>query len=329
MRGVRRPLVSITFLSPAASLVVFVCLVPLAMLYLMRRRGRRTRTAIGLPETSRRVYIAPVAAIVSIGCLLGLAASQPVIQFQRKIVMRTDAEAMIVIDTTKSMLARSNPESATRLERAKADALTLRSAVPTLPVGLASLTDRTLPHLFPSPNENDFRATLAQSIGIERPPPVEQLLSRVTRLDTLGAVATQGFYSPTARKRILIVLTDGESLPQTNPHLSLLFHRPPGIETMFVQVSKPNERVFAGRLPVPGYRSDPTARSTLDRFASELGGKVFGESQMGVAARGVRELAGTGPTVSRGEQSHHLALAPILAAVAFLPLAFLLWRRDR
>lgn len=320
---------SITFLSPIAALLALVCLLPLAALFAIRKRGRRTRAAIGLPDPSRRSYIAPMAAIVAAGCLLGLAAAQPIIEFQETVRVRTDTEALFVLDTTKSMLARKSPGGASRLARAKADAAVLRAAIPTVPVGLASLTDRTLPHLFPSSDEDAFRATLAQSIGIERPPPAEELLSRVTRLDTLSAVATQGFYSPTARKRILVVMTDGESLPQRDPRLSVVFHKPPGIETVFVQIWKPDERVFAGRLPVSGYRSDPAARATLDRFAGGLGGTVFPESQVDAATRTVRELAGSGPTRVEGERSRHIAFAPFLAAAAFLPLAFALWRRDR
>lgn len=319
----------LVFLTPLAALVALVAVVPLAALYFVRKRGSRTRAAIGLDDPSSRTYVLPVAAIVLIGLLLGLAASQPVLQFRETVRVRTDAEALFVLDTSKSMLARRRPGGATRLERAKTDALRMRNALPTIPSGLASITDRTLPYLFPSSNENVFRATLSQAVGIERPPPVEQLLSRVTRLDTLGAVATQGFFSPSARRRLLVVLTDGESLPQTNPHITSIFRRPPGIETTFVQVWRPNERVFQGRLPDPAYRSDPTARKTLDRFASALGAKVFSESQVGAASATVEGLAGSGPTVDRGDRLRHIAFAPFLAAAAFLPLALLLWRRDR
>lgn len=320
---------TLTFLTPLAALLALVCGLPLVAFHAVRRRARRTRAAIDLPEPSVRSYGPPLGAIVLVGCLLGLAASQPVLELRDTVRLRTDAEALLVIDTTKSMLARPGAGRASRLARAKADALVLRNALPTVRVGLASVTDRTLPYLFPSADENVFRTTLAQSVGIERPPPVEQLVSRVTRLDTLGAVATQGFYSPAARKRILVVLTDGETLPQTNPHLTSLFSRPPGIETMFVQVWKPGEKVFVGRLPDPRYTSDPAARQTLDRFASALGARVFSEGQIGEAAHAVRVLAGSGPTVARGERSRHIAFAPFLAAAAFLPLAFLLWRRDR
>lgn len=319
----------LVFLTPVAALVALVAIVPLVAFYFVRKRGERTRALVGLDDPPKRAYVLPVTAIALIGLLLGLAASQPVLQFREKVRVRTDAEALFVVDTTKSMLARTRPGGATRLERAKQDALRLRNALPSIPVGLASVTDRTLPYLFPSSNENAFRATLAQSVGIERPPPVEELLTRVTRLDTLGAVATQGFFSPSAKKRLLVVFTDGESLPQTNAHITSIFRRPPGIETTFVQVWKPNERVFRGRLPDPAYRSDPAARKTLDRFAGVLGADVFSENQLGSATLTVKGLAGSGPTVERGDRLRHIAFAPFLAAAAFLPLALLLWRRDR
>jgi hypothetical protein len=321
--------VHLVFLTPLAALLAFACVVPLAGLYLVREHGRRTRGRIGLPEPPASSYLLPVAALVLVGVLLGLAASQPVLELRETTRVRTDAEALFVLDTSRSMLARGGPDGATRLARAKVDAERLRAGLPTVPVGLASVTDRTLPYLFPSPNENVFRTTLAQSVGIERPPPVEQLLSRVTRLDTLGAVATQGFFSPQARKRVLVVLTDGESLPQTNPHLTSIFDRPPGIQTAFVQVWKPDERVFQGRLPDPRYRSDPTAHTTLTRFASALGGKVFSESQLGEAEGAVQGMIGSGPTVVQGEHTRYIAFAPILAALAFFPLVLVLWRRDR
>ena len=320
---------SLTFLSPLAALLALVAVVPLAAFYAVRARGRRTRAAVGLPEPARRAYAPPFAAILVAGGLLGLAASQPVVEYQQTQRVRTDAEALVVIDTSRSMLARKRPDGPTRIERAKVVAAQLRDAIPTIPVGIASLTDRTLPHLFPSPDEDAFRMTLAQSIGIERPPPSEELLTRVTRLDTLAAVATQGFFAPSARRRVLVVLTDGETLPQTNPRLDVIFRRPPAIEPVFVQIWSPSERVFAGRLPEPGYRPDPAARETLDRFAAELGGRVFSESQVGEATSAVRALVGSGPTVVRGERDRHIAFAPFLAAAAILPLAFLLWRRDR
>jgi hypothetical protein len=320
---------NLTFLSPTAALVFVGCCLPLVALFRVRSKGRRTRLALALPEPRRRWYVVPIAALVTAATLVGLAAAQPIVQFDRTTQVRTDAEVVIAIDTTRSMLARHGRHGTSRLARAKAAALELRRSIPTVPVGIASLTDRTLPHLFPSPDEDPFRATLERSVGIENPPPSESLLSRVTRLESLASVATQGFYSPKARERVLVVLTDGESLAPTKANLDATFAQPPGIRTVLVQCWHPDERVYAGRLPEAGYRPDPTARATLDRFASEVHGAVFSESQLSEAKRAMRDDLGSGPTVVRGETKDHVALAPYLAGAAFFPLVLLLWRRDR
>jgi hypothetical protein len=321
--------VSLSFLTPIAGLVALLGLVPLAAFARIRLLARRRRRGIGLDEPPRRTHLVPAVALVAAAACLGIAAMQPVVSLDEQRRVRTDAEALIVIDTTRSMLARSTPDSASRIARAKAVAAVLHETLPTVPVGLASLTDRTLPHLFPSPDGDVFRSTLQRSIDVEQPPPVHTFSNRVTNLEALGAVATQGFYSATVQRRLLVVITDGESLPGTRARLGTLFRRPPGISTVFVHVWERDERVFRRRTPEPGYRSDPGARAALDRLAAEVSGEVFDEAELGRAASRVPQLVGSGPSVVRGERRRDVALAPHLAGVAFLPLLLVLWRRDR
>lgn len=316
-----------SFLSPIGALVALVCLLTLAALLQRRAKGRRTRSVIGLPAARFRSYVVPLAAVVFAAVFLGGAAAQPVVEFEETGRVRTDAELFIVLDTSRSMLARSDPGADTRIVRSKSAALELREALVTVPVGLASLTDRALPHLFPSVQEDAFRETLARSIGIERPPPLGSFLSRVTKLEAISAFATRGYYSPKARVRVLVVLTDGETLPWT-ARLDLLFRSPP-IQTVFVHVWRSDERVFAGAVPEPGYRSDPEARDTLDRFSASVGGTVFSEGDLGAVKQSVRRAVGDGPTVTQGVRNRHIAVAPYLAAAAFFPLVLVLWRRDR
>ncbi len=320
---------SLDVLSPLAGLVALVGLVPLAAFFHVRGRARRDRRVLGLAEPPRRARVVPLAALAAAAACLGLAAMQPVLSFDEKRRVRTDAEALVVLDTTRSMLASATPGSPSRMERAKAIATALHGALPTVPVGLASVTDRTLPHLFPSADGEVFRATLAESIGVERPPPVHSFSNRVTNLEALSAVVTQGFFSPTARRRILVVVTDGESLPGTRARLGPVFLRPPGIEVVFVQVWDRDERVFRRQVPEPGYRPDPGARAALDLLAQGLGGDVFGEDELARAATRVSQLAGSGPSVVQGERRRDVALPPYLAAAAFVPLVLVLWRRDR
>ena len=111
------------------------------------------------------------------------------------------------------MLARRDPGSPERLERAKAAARTLRAALPEVRFGIASLTDRTLPHLFPSIDQEVFESTLTRSLGIEQPPPRSSLATNATSLDALATIRTQRYFAPKSSKRLLIVLTDGESQP--------------------------------------------------------------------------------------------------------------------
>jgi hypothetical protein len=321
--------VDLAFLTPAAGLVALVALVPLAAFLHVRRTGRRTRTRLGLAEPRRRFYALPVAALAATAGCLGLSAAQPVVSFDENRSVRTDAEAIFVLDTTRSMLASDSPDSPSRLARAKAMTTALAGSLASVPVGLASVTDRTLPHAFPTGDEDVFRTTLVKAIGIERPPPVHTLLRRVTSLEALSALATQGFFSPTARRRVAVVLTDGETLPGTRARLGTLFRRPPGIATVFVHVWGREERVFRGRTAEPGYRADPSARDLLERLAAQVGGEVYDESELTRVAERLPELVGSGPTVVEGQRREDIALAPALAAAALLPLVLLLWRRER
>jgi len=227
------------------------------------------------------------------------------------------------------MLASSGSGSPTRIERAKADALELRRAIPTVPVGLASVTDRTLPYLFPTADERVFRTTLEEAIGVDRPPPAQSLLARATSLESLGVIATRGFFSPSAKRRVLVVFTDGETVAGTRARLGPLFLRPPGVSTVFVHVSRHGERIYTRGAPEIGYRTDPTSGATLAQIAEGIGGKVVGEGDVSRAAGMLQGMVGKGPTVAEGRQRRDVALSAPLAAAAVLPLVLLLWRRDR
>jgi hypothetical protein len=242
----------------------------------------------------------------------------------------------MVIDISRSMLAQRSPADPARLERAKVAAARLRASLPGVPVGIASLTNRVLPHLFPSADDDVFRATLERAIGIERPPPGSSFLSaaepglrNATSFASLASVATQRFYSRAASRRLLIVFTDGES-PRVAEQAVGRSLRGASIETVFLQYWAANERVFTDGTPEPQYQPNPAARSILDRLAATTQGSVYDENNLEAAVRRAREVLGSGPTrVETDERRRPLALAPYLAAATFLPLALLLWRRDR
>lgn len=319
---------SLSFLTPVAALVALVGLLPLLAVIAAVQRAERVRRTLELPGRPRS-GVAPAAAIAFVAGLVGAAAAQPIVTTRIEQRVRTDAEAFVVLDTSRSMLARDGVGAASRLARAKTIAAELRAAVAEVPVGLASFTDRTLPHLFPSADATLYTATLGRSIGIERPPPAQSFSATVSRLDALAAVATRNFFAAAARRRLLVVLTDGESVPGARARVGPVFARPPGIETVFVHVWGPDERVFRRGVAEPAYLPDPAARATLERFAAEVGGTVFDERDVGSAADAIRDAAGSGPTVLSGERERRLALAPALLLAAFVPLGLTLWRRDR
>jgi hypothetical protein len=320
---------SVTFLSPLGALLALGVVCPLAALMVIARRADRVRGALELARRPRSKLALPTLAAVVVAGLLGLAAAQPVAQRETKNRVRSDAEALVVLDVSRSMLARRARGSSSRFERAKRAAEVLRAALPAVPVGLGSLTDRVLPHLFPSADADAFRATVERAMGIERPPPRSSILTIATSLDALAAIPTQGFFSPAATKRLVIVLTDGESQAVNAGRIARELQRPPAIDTVFIQFWNKEDRVFTRGGPEPQYRPDPGARPALDKLAEAIGASVYGENELGAAARKARELLHNGPTVVHGSRTERHALAPYLAAAALLPLALLLWRRDR
>jgi hypothetical protein len=319
----------VTLLTPLGAVVALGVALPLVALRLVHRRGSSVRRAVRLPEPRRRTLRTAVAAVATAGVLLGLAAAQPRIEWMSEQRVRSDAEVFVVIDTSRSMLARPSPRADIRYTRARAAALRFRSAFGEVPMGIASFTDRVLPHLFPSADDDVFAATLRRSIGIDRPPPRGSFSSTATQLSALESVVSRRFFTPASRKRLIFVITDGESIPLSGPKIGAAFRRPPGVDTIFLHVWGGNERVFDGNTPEPQYSPDPRSRGILEAAALTLGGRVFGEGELPEAVATARRLLGDGPTVVRGEKRNRVALAPYLAGAVFLPLALLLWRRDR
>ncbi len=317
------------FLTPEGALIALGVLVPLAALALVARRGDRLRAGLAVPRQSRQRLVAPTLAAAAVAALFGVAAAQPVAEDETALDVRKDAEAYVVLDISRSMLARSGLEGATRLQRAKDAAVALRGRLPEIPVGVASMTDRVLPHLFPSADADAYRATVDLAVDIERPPPRSSFITTATNYDSLTALSSQRFFSPRAQRRAAVVLTDGESQAINADRLARFFRRPPGLSVVFVQFWGRDERVFNRGLPEPQYRPNPSARADLDALAEETGAVVFDEDELDGVAKRVRSALKSGPTVTEGVRKTRLALAPYLLAAAIVPLLLLLWKRER
>jgi hypothetical protein len=330
-------LVSLHFLTPKGALLGLLGLLPLAAFLAVSRRATGVRQALGVPDVPESTRVAPLVAVVAVGVLLGLAAAQPLFERSSERTVRSDAEAYVVLDVTRSMLARQGIQGPMRIERAKEAAEQLRATLPDVKVGVASLTNRVLPHLFPSADEDVFRATLDKSVGVERPAPGTgfiiapgQVSSRnATVLSALAGMGTQGYFSPQARKRVVVVLTDGESPDVGADRVGSSFRRA-GIQAVYLRFWGARERVFTNGDAEPQYRPDPQSGPILDSLAAATGGRAFDEADLAAVERQVHEDLGSGAAEAVAtERGHRLPLAPYLAAVAILPLGLLLWRRDR
>jgi hypothetical protein len=330
-------LVGLQFLTPRGALLVLVVLVPLAAFLVVSRRAASVRQAVGLPDLTDRARLVPLGAVVAVGALLGLAAAQPVVQRNSERTVRADAEAYVVLDVSRSMLARTGLQGTMRVERAKQLAERLRASLPDVRFGIASMTNRVLPHLFPSADQDVFRATLERSVGIERPAPGTgfivapgQVTTRnATTFTALAGLGTQNFFSPEAKRRVVIVLTDGESSEVDAGRVGSSFRRA-GIRPVYLRFWGPNERVYSNGAEEPQYRPQPESRAILESLAAATGGREFDEGDVAAAERQVRTDLGTGAERAEAtDRGTRLRLAPYLAIAAFLPLGLLLWRRDR
>jgi len=319
----------LTFLTPLAAGLALSALLPFLVFLERQRRAADVRRALGLPGVPRSSKAPLALALVLVPSLLGLAAAQPVIDRTESRPERTDAQALFVIDTSRSMLASTGRDGATRLERARSAAIALQTSLRTIPVGLASFTERTLPYVFPTTDARVLAGTLADAMGIERarPLPAFSFAQQATTLDALRAVPQANYFAPSARKRLLVVFTDGET-DDVPPTLARAFQRRPLIETIFVRFWEPDERVYATGVAERGYAPDPTSHAKLARVASLLSAQVFSERSLGAARSAAQRYFGSGPTRPRRSGGERVALMPYATLAALVPLAFLLWRRN-
>jgi hypothetical protein len=316
----------LAFLTPLASLAVLLAVIPLAAWLLLLKRDAVARRVLSLPTPLRASRFGPAVAIAVAAALIGIAAAQPVIQHETTHRERTDAEAWVVFDISLSMAASQGPHAPDRLERARRFALALRPRLPSIPVGVASLTDRVLPHLFPTPDEGAFADDVERAIAVDSPPPQRFYANRATELDALTSFVTSAYFRPQTQYRAVIVLTDGESLP-VSPTLAVMARKPPGLHVIFVHVWNAADRIYTSTVPDPNYRPDSTSGALLQRVAATVHGTVVSEGDVRGAAAAARSALGQGP-IKKVSETARVALMPWVTLAAFVPLAFILWRRN-
>ncbi len=316
----------VSFLTPNGALLALAALVPLLALLASERRAAAVRRLLALRGPRRRALAPVVVALVLLPALVAVAAAQPVIVRDRQLTQRADAQVFFVLDTSLSMEARTGPHGPTRLARAKAEALRVWQTLGDIPAGIASMTDRTLLHLLPTTDPALFERTLAQSIGIDRPPPSQLYSNRATTFQALLAIGPSNFFPPRVRHRIIVVFTDGEAAPGS---VRLTIRPEDVIPLLLVHVWSPTEHIYVrGGKVDPRYSPDPTSAGLLEAFAKLTGGRAFSEHDLGAVIAAIRAEAGKPTAHQTVTAASRIPLAPWFVLGGVVPLGFLLYRRN-
>ena len=322
-------LASLTFLSPRGGWLALVALVPLAVLAVSTLRIERIARALRLPRASRRAALVPAALVAAACVFIGIAAAQPAWSSTERHRVRTGSQVFFVVDVSRSMAAAEGASGTPRLTRARAAVVRLRGAVPAVPAGLAGLTDRVLPYLFPTLDEQAFAATVARSVLIESPPP-QQVSTNATSFDALASLARDGFFGRSATRRTCVLVTDGETRSYSPVAVVGALEGPRGCRLLVVRIGTAAERVFgADGSPEATYAPDPGAADKTRSLAEAAGGEAFSEDELPAAVAALERAADVGPVGRQRTGATDLALAPYAAALAFAAVFVLLGLRLR
>jgi von Willebrand factor type A domain len=320
---------SVELASPLGALAGLAALPALVALARMHRRGNEARRSIGLPQLPARKTAVWASIVIVLGALVGLAAAQPFVVSREPRSARQDVAAWVVIDTSRSMLAARAPGAQTRMERARRAALAVRRQLPDVPVGVASISDRVLPHLFPSLDARAFGLTVTRVLAVGVPAP-EGGGPTASSLSALVSLAQENYFLPWQRRRAAVVITDAGSDPFDVGTMRQILRGELPVTIEVVRIGSPTERVFDSRgQPESGYQPDLGAAAMALRVAAMGDGQVFAEGDAAAAGRATAAVLGGEGPVNTGERIDvRRALAPFVLALAALPLLALLLSRN-
>ena len=309
---------ALTFLTPRGALVTLVALVPLAVLAVTARRAERVARLLRLDPAERRALVLPAVLAVLAFALLGVAAAQPALRTTHRQDVRTQSQIFFVVDVSRSMAGAQTLNGRTRLARARDVVARLHAAVPDVPSGLAGLTDRVLPYLFPTASTAAFNETLRRSVLVETPPP-QEVNTNATTFAALSAIARDGFFQRSVQRRTCVLLTDAETRSYSTAPVAEALAGPRGCRLLVVRVGGVRDRVFgADGTPEAGYAPDPAALANAQQLASAAAGEPFDEGSLGAAASALRSAAEVGPVRPEAARATTDALARYAAGLALL-----------
>ena len=316
----------VTFLTPVGAVVAAGAFLPLAAFALHERRATRIRRTLGLDNPSWRGWAPTLVCLCLVPILLGLALAQPVVRTSQQRRLRTDAEVFYVFDISGSMAA-GPANGPTRLQEALAAANRIHLGLEGFRSGVATMTDRVLPNLFPTGDDQVFTATLDQTVGIDRPPAkgLDPVATTYAALDTFQG---SNFFDPGTKHRLVILFTDGETAPYYASDLRSTVRTPPRTDFVILRYWHPGDRIYVDGHVDPNYHANPSSASATAQLAATLDGRAVSGTDVSGAVRAARRLLGAGPVKPFGLGLHVTELSRWLALAALLPLGFLLWRRN-
>jgi hypothetical protein len=310
-------------------MVALVALLPLASLAVATVRAERVARALRLKPAPRRDAVKPAALVTLAFLVFGLVAAQPAWRTEQRAGARTSSEVFFVVDVSRSMAATERVSGPTRLDRARGLVLRLRAAVPLVPAGVAGLTDRVLPYLFPTLDEVAFTRTVEQSLTLESPPP-QQVSTNATSFGALVSLARDGFFNRAAVHRTCVLITDAESRAYATADVVGALGSAKGCRLVVVRVGQARERVFGpDGIPEAAYGPDPEAADRARALAEATGGRAFSEHDVSSAAAALRQAADAGPEGRQRVSVTNRALGPYVAGLAFVVVLILLAGRLR
>jgi hypothetical protein len=313
--------VALTFLTPLGALVGFAAVLPLAALALAAHRADRVARVLGLQPAGPRALVLPAVVAGLVFVSLGVAAAQPALRTTHRQSVRTQSQIFFVVDISRSMAASPTLKGRTRLARARSVVTQLRASVPDVPSGLAGLTDRVLPYLFPTANAHTFGETLRRSVLIETPPP-QQVSTNATSFASLATLGSDNFFARSAQRRTCVLVSDAETRSYSTETVAQTLDGPRGCRLVVVRVGSAADRVFgADGTPEAGYVPDPAAAANAQQLAQAAGRQAYDEGSLGGAVSALRAAAEVGPAKRQPASASTEALAPYAAGLA-LALTF-------
>jgi hypothetical protein len=312
-------LASLVFLTPWAALVALAFLLPVAALVLRERREARARAALGLAGPGARGPLLRGLGLLAVAALVGATAAQPALRDVGGEPMRTDAEVYLTFDVSRSMLATTSPGERNRLDRAIAFAGRVHESLRDVPTGVATVTNRMMPLLFPIADGRGVTAVLRSSVAVGQPAPSRLTTPRATQLGALSLTAHRTYFSRSARTRALVVLSDLDTDEFGLDGTLAALHRA-RIEPYLVRIARPGERIFDARGRAEPYRSTSTLAVSRLRAA---GWHAYEESELDRLVADVQTQLGDGPTRPSGVVEAQRSIAPLVGIAALAVVALL------